>query len=347
LGYLEQSSQDDGSFQGELAAYRMSLAYRRGDYAHIFEFGERALALLPPDNLAVRARVSYLLGFVHLIRAHLKKSQSLMADACEMGMKAGDLWVRSNGAGYLGTILWRRGRLRQALDMARRAVDLAGQSPAAALPLWVLASVLYELNDLEGAARSAQLAIELSEPGRTAEPSIVNYFLLAQKQLAQGAEADAVLQMQKADQVALHPSVPPYMRAGHTANRVMFAIQQEDLASAIDWGKRLSEYPDDVLPVWYQLVRPRLLIAQGEKTAAAAQLRGLYERAVQAGAQGFVIVIRVSQALAAVDPAQGLTYLAEALTLGQPEGYIRTFVDEGRLLAPLLRKAIAQGISPE
>jgi len=29
----------------------------------------------------------------------------------------------------------------------------------------------------------------------------------------------------------------------------------------------------------------------------------------------------------------------------EPEGYVRTFVDEGRLLAPLLRQAVLRGIS--
>ena len=55
----------------------------------------------------------------------------------------------------------------------------------------------------------------------------------------------------------------------------------------------------------------------------------------------------VCQSLAASTPAEALAFLAEALTLGQPEGFIRTFVDEGRLLAPLLRKALSQGITPE
>ena len=32
--------------------------------------------------------------------------------------------------------------------------------------------------------------------------------------------------------------------------------------------------------------------------------------------------------------------------MGQGEGFIRTFVDEGRLLAPFLRKALSQGVMP-
>jgi LuxR family maltose regulon positive regulatory protein len=126
----------------------------------------------------------------------------------------------------------------------------------------------------------------------------------------------------------------------------MFAIQRGDLAGALDWSGQLSELSVDL---FFQLqhVPPRLLIAQGEKAAAAEQLRRLCERATQAGAHGYTITIRVCQALAAATPTEALTFLAEALTKGKQEGYIRTFVDEGRLLEPLLRKALAQGVTPE
>jgi LuxR family transcriptional regulator, maltose regulon positive regulatory protein len=153
--------------------------------------------------------------------------------------------------------------------------------------------------------------------------------------------------MEKADQTARHPSCSPPFRAMHAANRVMLAIQQDDMDAALDWGHRLSEYPDNILGIWYQHVPPRLLIARGEKTTAAAQLQVLYKRVAPADAQGFIIKIRVYQALAAATPDEALTFLAEALKMGQPEGFIRTFVDEGRLLAPLLHRALAQGILPE
>jgi len=89
------------------------------------------------------------------------------------------------------------------------------------------------------------------------------------------------------------------------------------------------------------------LIARGEKVAAGQKLLGLYDKAVQADAQGYVIRVRVYQSLAAETPDEALTFLSEALRLGQPEGFIRTFVDEGRLLKPLLRIALAQGVTSE
>jgi len=99
-----------------------------------------------------------------------------------------------------------------------------------------------------------------------------------------------------------------------------------------------------------QLLMP-LLIARGQKDAVPAQIRAFYE-SVQAEYlssewQYWLITARIYQALSAPTPEEALTFLAEALNLAQPEGYIRIFADEGRVLAPLLRKALSQGITPE
>ena len=62
-----------------------------------------------------------------------------------------------------------------------------------------------------------------------------------------------------------------------------------------------------------------------------------------------MIEILVLQALA--HQAQGdisaaLISLQQALTLAEPEGYIRMFLDEGSPMAQLLREAAARGITP-
>jgi LuxR family maltose regulon positive regulatory protein len=46
-----------------------------------------------------------------------------------------------------------------------------------------------------------------------------------------------------------------------------------------------------------------------------------------------------------LDPA--LTALGRALTLAEPEGYVRTFVDEGAPIAQLLRQTAARGTTPD
>ena len=47
------------------------------------------------------------------------------------------------------------------------------------------------------------------------------------------------------------------------------------------------------------------------------------------------------------DTEAALTSLSQALSLGEPEGYIRAFADEGEPMAKLLYEAASRGIAPE
>jgi len=60
-----------------------------------------------------------------------------------------------------------------------------------------------------------------------------------------------------------------------------------------------------------------------------------------------VVEVRVLQALAAPTPAAALDFLADALTLAQAEGYVRTFLDKGEPIAALLWEAASQGVAPD
>ena len=65
---------------------------------------------------------------------------------------------------------------------------------------------------------------------------------------------------------------------------------------------------------------------------------------------GSEIEILVLQALAhqvQEDTSSALIPLERALTLAEPEGYVRVFVDEGMPMAHLLSAAAAQGIFPD
>jgi LuxR family maltose regulon positive regulatory protein len=74
----------------------------------------------------------------------------------------------------------------------------------------------------------------------------------------------------------------------------------------------------------------------------------VYERWASQGQQASLIHARIVQSLlCAEDTDKSMAYLAEALASGKPEGFIRSFVDFGMEMAPLLREAIARGIKAD
>ena len=91
-------------------------------------------------------------------------------------------------------------------------------------------------------------------------------------------------------------------------------------------------------------------MTRGRSRKRVALLERLLVAAETGGRWRSVIEILVLQALAQNDRgrgAAGLDPLGRALTLAEPEGYVRTFVAEGAPMADMLGVAASRGITPE
>jgi LuxR family transcriptional regulator, maltose regulon positive regulatory protein len=346
LAYLEHTAQDDTALQGKVATLQAIMQERQGNIPRVVELADKALSLLPPDELLHRCLANYLVGFVQYFLGFLDKASPRLIEAHKTGQQVENYYVAAASLNFLAGITRHRGKLHEALDMAKRALEIAGQNPAAAVPHNMLCVISYELDDLEAAAEHARLSVEWTHRGGNAEAHVAGHLYEAQIYLARGDVALAAKAMEDSWEVARDLTLSPFFRARNAIGRVIFAIRQDDLDTAKEWGRRLLEFAD-VFPFEFAHVPARLLIALGKKEAAAEELRGLYHRAIRVDAQGLIIAIRVYQALAAATQSEALDYLTKALVKGEPEGYIRSFVDEGRLLAPLLRSAMARGVTPE
>ena len=96
------------------------------------------------------------------------------------------------------------------------------------------------------------------------------------------------------------------------------------------------------------IVFARILIAQRRLDEANALLERLLELANEGGRTTRSIEILNLQALALQgkrDIDLALSKLEQALTLGEPEGFIRIFVDEGPPMARLLHEALSRDIA--
>lgn len=348
LGQAEQTVEDDAALLGGIVAAQAYIARARGDDRRTIELSQRALSLLPQTNLDARSVVAVNLGIAHWNSSHLTEAEQALMEADHAAQQSGNLYARLTALSFLGVIQAAWGRLHQAAESFRQTIRLGGQSPAVALAHNDLSALLYEWNDLEAALGHLQQGMELGQRSGNMEVQIGGYRTLARLKQAQGDTSAALTALQKAHQVAHDRGVPPLMCARNAACHVQIALAQDDLATAMHWAEQVTE-DADASPFYPRLglTQARLLLAQNEKAAAAEQLEPWYETAVRAGWQYGVIETRVLQALAAPTSTAALAFLADALALAQPEGYIRTFVDKGQPLAELLRQAAAQGVTPD
>ncbi len=135
-------------------------------------------------------------------------------------------------------------------------------------------------------------------------------------------------------------------------------LAQGNLKAAIRWaeGRELDrDVESEESSSYSPLVRAlenitlaRICIARDRPDEALEVLESLLQTAETAGWTGFVIEILALQALALQaqgDVPEAVIALERALSLAEPEGYVRTFIDEGAPMAELLRQAAARGIA--
>jgi LuxR family maltose regulon positive regulatory protein len=133
-------------------------------------------------------------------------------------------------------------------------------------------------------------------------------------------------------------------------------IAQGRLGEALGWAREQGLSADDDLSYlreFEHITLARMLLARHQDERAerslhqATRLLERLLRAAEAGERtGRVIEILVLQALAHQtlgDIPAALACLERALTLAEPEGYVRVFIDEGPAMASLLKAAAKQG----
>ena len=171
--------------------------------------------------------------------------------------------------------------------------------------------------------------------------------LLARLRLAQGDERAALQTLEQAVQLAHSGDVPERTLARLTDQQIQFAIRTGDVDHAEHIASQLTEYVD--CHPFYRflgLTQARLLLAAGKHNQAAELLTEMAERAQDNGWGYGLVAARALQAIAARNSAKGLEYLQQALSLAEPQGYLRTFADIGEPLMPLLQETAQRALMP-
>ena len=344
LQHAEASASGNDTLLGTILVAQAYHLRARGDNAGAIERGQRALDLLPESDPLSRSLVALTLGLAHWSSGNLQQAETALLEVDRAAQQSRNHYARMTALSYLGVIQAIRGRLRRAAEMCRQAIEMGGQSPPVAPAHIELGALLYEWNDLESAARHLQIGIGLCQ--RTGNLMILSdgYRTLAMLQQARGEPEAALATLQLAHQLAHDHEVTPLTRMRNAACHVQLALAAGDLAGAQHWAEQVTA-PADASPFYplLGLTPARLLLADGKKPQAADTLAEVYATASRAGWGAGVVEVRAMQAVAASEPAEALSFLADALEKAQPEGFVRTFLDKGDPMKLLLERLRSQG----
>jgi LuxR family maltose regulon positive regulatory protein len=353
---------DDAEYRrvpAAIAVYRAVLAQTRGDVSDTVTYARRALDLVPEDDHLVRGAAAGLLGLASWASGDLETAHRTYAEGMARVQQAGNISDAINGTIALADIRMAQGRLHEAMSTYERGLQLATELgepvPRGTADLYVGLSELHrEQNDLHAATQDLLRSKELGE--RTGLPQNRSRWCEAQARIreAQGDLEGALDLLHEAERLYVSDFSPTVRPVTALVTRVWVA--QGRVGEALGWAREqgLSGALDlSYLREFEHITLARVLLARYKSDRAERSIHeavGLLERLLQAAEEGertgSVIEILVLQALAhhvQGDIPAALMPLQQALTLAEPEGYVRIFVDEGPPMAVLLEVAAKHG----
>ena len=345
-----------------VAMYHAGVALYRGDVTSTMHHARRVIELAREDDYFIRGAASALLGLASWTSGDLEMAQQTYAAGMAYLQKEGFIADVIGGSLALADIRIAQGRLRQALSYYEHGLQLAiqpvGPPLRGAADMLVGMSEIYrEYDEWDKASRYILKSKELGElnalPKNPYRSRVAQARLLEVRGDIEGA-LDLLNEAERVYEGDFSPNVRPV-----AAIRARLWIVAGRLDEARHWTRERDVAIGDglnYLREFEHITLARLLLAQARIEGAAGSLGealDLLERlrrpAEEGGRMGSVIEILVLQSLAYQlqgDRPAALSHLERALTLAEPEGYVRIFVDEGAGLAQLIEEAAGQGIRP-
>jgi LuxR family maltose regulon positive regulatory protein len=340
---------------GAIELYRAALALARGDRHGTVRHARRARDLSPADDHLCRAAAAGLLGLAAWTGGDLETGHAEYAE-CTAGLhRAGHVADTLGCAIALADIRRTQGRLGEAMRTYEQALQHAPAEGGSVLrgtaDMYVGMSELHrERDDLQAATQQLLRSQELGE--HTGLPQNRYRWLVAMARIRQseGDLGGALDLLNEAERVYVGDFFPDVRPVPALRARVWAA--QGKVGDALGWVReRGLSVEDDLsyLREFEHITLARVLLAHRSVEEAIRLLRRLLRAAEDGARTGSIIEILVLLALAHQtrgDISTALASLQRALTLSEPEGYVRVFLDEGAPMASLLAAVPERGIAP-
>ncbi len=340
---------------GEVITFRAVVRSHEADGEIALSLCQQARALLSAENFAARAFVAWA-----QLRALYSSAANDAVAAIESGLQSGALAQAAGknalAIGAIGaTVMYMigTGRLHEVYRLTQQARQLGTQPGGIILPdvcwpgAWQ-AEVLREWNQLDTALGMIEEAITQSPQTATIVSitySVFGYVVLMRISLSRGDLDMARSAFQQFEHISMSLNQPlslHYRSLFTTVDQIRLWLACEELDRAIRWAEQLDMRKRHGSPLTREredVAQARIFLATARPTLALQPLEPALQRAATGQRWGHVIEIRLLQALAYQmlhQEAQALVALSEAIRLAEPEGYIRSFVDEGAPMATLL-----------
>lgn len=344
---LDTQQIQDAKVVGDAHAIRVDIALNRGKLPETIQLAKESLAILPEDLYYQRGEILLFLAVAYFWNTQYAEAADANSQAVYNATRAGDVIT----AVYAGTnnahIFYFQGRLHDGMRALEQALAFATERNVHQLPgmgsHYVNRSdLLYEWNMLAATEASVLLGIDLAQQARNPRTLVRAYSRLIFILCAQGREAEAEQMLQQAIQTARQYQLAVYHMDECTPAYIYKWLADGNLSAISEWiqSRGLSLKTPAVRGlenVYYWVAR--YLAAHNDLAAALTLLEDVAESAQRIGKVPVYLQAMARRALLLLqmgDSPSAQSLLTQALEVGEPQSFIRTFVDEGPAMRVLL-----------
>lgn len=340
------------ALRARIAIVRTYNAQSVSDFSAAVKYAELALKLAPEEDHFMRAQTKAILGGTYWANGDLEAACKSMSDWIDSAQKAGNFAFAIASASGKADILTEQGHLREALRTYLQSLQLASEHETESQPIIAhhhlgLALLYHEMRDDEFAAQHFQKSMELGQQSVLRDWSYRKYLAQAQLKETDG-DLDSALDLLDDAQRFYARSLIPYTRP-IDALKVGIYLKQGRLSSAQEWVREHGFSVDDELSYlreFEHITLARVLLAEyqvNRKERSIQDTLRLLKRLLKAAEDqkrmGSMLEILITTALAyhaLGNTSQAFASLERALSLAQPEGYFRIFVNKSEPMRSLL-----------
>ena len=343
---LDTAAPDHTDLIGEAEAILTIITALHNNMPRTIELAQRALAHLPPSDRFLRGLVALQLGLAYDMAGQLTEAGRSYEEAAAIGRTANLTFIRMMAATQLADLKVVQGQLRTAAAMYQQTIQLSAepdkQLPIVSMVYSALGRLLYEWNDLEPAAHTLHESITWGQRWAAADIRSIGLLFLAYIRLAQQQPQAARELMQQAAHALHDRIVSPLSLDVAQLHQARLALLLGDISTAQAWAEDYQRHLDE-LPAALRITGvaavARVWLAQGQADRVCELIGPRAATLESAGLIGSAIEYLMLHALAlrALDRStQARSVIQRALTLAEPGGYVRLFVDEGSAMQALL-----------
>jgi LuxR family maltose regulon positive regulatory protein len=336
---------------GRIAVIRAYIATRAGELSSTITYARQALKLLPPSDLNWRSVAATTLGMGYG-SDKLVEAQQAFSEAMQISKAAGNVYYHIFSGSCLGSILSKRGRLKEAKDISRNMLRLAvengiEQTGIVGSLYGNLGMISCEWNDMDEGIRLLNKGIELSELGRDPVILATCQVGLLRALMYRMDFAGAFKLMEDINERAGNFTLPPWITNAISALNVFFWLGSGNLNAALQWiqerGLGIDDEPDGARELEY-IALAHILVTQHKLDEADRLLLRLIDDA-RAGDRVYMMVemrlMRVMIFKARQQTTAAVAELKLALSLAETGGLTMIFVSKGKPVAELLENILA------